>query len=177
MSTIDKAAKVLAKHRRLSVYRADCTCGAFFTASPSLDAMQRDFEAHVTQALADAGLLASDAVRAEPLVTADVEAMRTALCDCGHLAAPWHGPENGCRWHGIGPNRCPCRLDWPEALIASGAVTPVAALADDEAVWNAVCAAIGPIADKNMPGWDAGEMTTAALRALAAVLSQPREES
>lgn len=37
-------------------------------------------------------------------------------------------------------------------------------LADDRDLWDRICSTLAQIADKNMPGWDAGEMTTAALR-------------
>lgn len=37
-------------------------------------------------------------------------------------------------------------------------------LADDPILWEHVCAVLAHIAQANMPGWDAGEMTTAALR-------------
>jgi hypothetical protein len=55
------AAAVLARHRRRSEYRADCTCGVFFSTSPVLLVLQADHEAHVLDELANAGHLIGQA--------------------------------------------------------------------------------------------------------------------
>ena len=47
----DVMTSTLARHRQRGQYRADCTCGTFFTTSPASLRHQTDFEAHLADEL------------------------------------------------------------------------------------------------------------------------------